>query len=222
MLRELPLLVTVALVLAFLLRTFVVQVFFIPSESMEPTLLPDDRIVVEKVSYRFTDVSRGDVVVFADDGPIDGSGGALRRAVRAVGAFFGFVPADGRDVVKRIIGLPGDRVVIEAGNVSVNGVALREPYARLDTRSGSWDVAPGALFVLGDHRARSGDSRSALGLVDRDHVIGRVVLRIWPLDRVGSIAATTFVAGDGPSGIALRREAARRASPLRKALASRW
>lgn len=187
-LKELPVLLLIAFGLAFLLRTFVVQVFFIPSESMVPTLAVDDRIVVEKVSYRFGGPSRGDVVVFAGDSPLSQSPqNGVQQVVRGIGQFLGVVPVDARDLVKRVIGLPGDRVELEDGQVSVNGTPIDEPYAQLDQDDGSFTVPEGQLFVLGDNRANSADSRSQLGYIDVDDVVGRAVLTIWPLDRAGSL-----------------------------------
>lgn len=187
-LRELPILLLIAFGLAFLLRTFVVQVFFIPSESMVPTLQVDDRIVVEKLSYLFDGPARGDVVVFAgEEGFPTAHESGVQRVVRGVGQFLGVVPVDARDLVKRVIGLPGDTVELEGGRVSVNGVPLDEPYAQLDEDGGSFTVPEGQIFVLGDNRANSADSRSSLGFVDLDNVVGRAVLRIWPVDRFGTV-----------------------------------
>lgn len=187
-LKELPVLLLIAFGLAFLLRTFVVQVFFIPSESMVPTLAVDDRIVVEKVSYRFGGPSRGDVVVFAGDSSIpEPPRNGIQQVVRGVGQFLGVVPVDARDLVKRVIGLPGDRVELDDGRVSVNGTPLEEPYAQLDSDDGLFTVPEGQLFVLGDNRANSADSRSQLGYVDVDDIVGRAVLTIWPPDRLGSV-----------------------------------
>ena len=192
-LKELPVLLLIAFGLAFLLRTFVVQVFFIPSESMVPTLQVDDRIVVEKISYLFHGPERGDVVVFAgDEGFPSATESGVQRVVRGVGQFLGVVPVDARDLVKRVIGLPGDTVVLEDGQVSVNGVPLDEPYARLDQDDGQYTVPEGELFVMGDNRGNSADSRSSLGTVDLDHVVGRAVLKIWPFDRFGGIEGTDY------------------------------
>jgi signal peptidase I len=188
-LKELPVLLLVAFGLAFLLRTFVLQVFYIPSASMRPTLVEDDRIVVEKLSYRFGDPSRGDVVVFAGEDrfstTVNESG--VQRVIRGVGQFLGVVPVDARDLVKRIIGLPGDVVELHDGVVSVNGVELDEPYAALDNDDGRWEVPEGQVFVMGDNRSNSADSRSSLGFVDMDDIVGRAIVKIWPFDRAGSI-----------------------------------
>jgi signal peptidase I len=190
-LRELPVLLLVAFLLAFLLRTFVVQVFYIPSRSMDPTLQEDDRILVEKISYRFRDPARGEVVVFAGDDPfavVDDS--TVSRVVRGVGQFIGVVPADARDFVKRVIGLPGDVVTLEDGVVFVNGVEVDEEYVVYDDdrSSGPWEVPEGSLFVLGDNRPNSADSRFGLGYIDIDDVVGRAGWVIWPPDHAGSLS----------------------------------
>lgn len=191
-LRELPVLLLVAFLLAFLLRTFVVQVFYIPSRSMEPTLQEDDRMVVEKLTYRVREPRRGEVIVFAGDEPLtleDTSAGA--RILRGVGQFIGVVPADARDFVKRVVGLPGDTVEIEDGIVLVNGVEINEPYVlNKDDRSGGpWEVPEGALFVLGDNRPNSADSRFGLGFVEIDDVVGRAAYVLWPPDHTGSLSS---------------------------------
>lgn len=198
--KELPVLLLIAFALAFLLRTFVVQVFYIPSESMLPTLQVDDRIVVEKVTYRFGGPERGDVVVFAGESPFpEPEMSTTQRVIRGVGQFLGVVPVDARDLVKRVIGLPGDHVVVEDGRVSVNGTPLEEPYARLDEHDGAYTVPEGNLFVLGDNRANSADSRSQLGYVPVADVVGRAVVTIWPLDRLGAIEGADYQeVGDAP------------------------
>lgn len=187
--RELPILLLVALVLAFLLRTFVVQVFYIPSSSMEPTLSVNDRMVVEKVTYRFRDPARGEVVVFEgeDAANRDDDRSAGERLVRGVGQFLGVVPTSARDFVKRVIGLPGDEVEIVGGVVRVNGVELDEPYVAFEDPSdyGPVTVPEGTLFFLGDNRPNSSDSRRGLGFVPLDHVVGRSVVIIWPFDNAG-------------------------------------
>ncbi|WP_426561428.1 signal peptidase I [Angustibacter sp. McL0619] len=201
--QELPVLAATALVLTLLVRTFLVQAFYIPSGSMEPTLNIGDRVLVSKLSYRLGDVQRGDVIVFdgrdsfAGAGEVEPARGVVAKTVRGVGAFFG-VSASEKDFTKRVIGLPGDRVVCcdAAGRVSVNGVAIDEPYVMPgDAPSDSpFDVVvpPGRLWVMGDHRSDSADSRSHLGdpgggTVPVDRVIGKVVLRFWPLDHLGGV-----------------------------------
>ncbi|HEX2028242.1 MAG TPA: signal peptidase I [Nitriliruptorales bacterium] len=194
--RELPALVLVAFVLAFLLRTFVVQVFYIPSSSMEPTLLVNDRILVDKVSYRFRDLRRGEVVVFegADAGLTEPNRGVVERVLRGFGQLVGVTPANARDFVKRVIGLPGDEIRIEDGKVFVNDVPLDEPYAVDDPRSCEPILVPeGQLFFLGDNRPNSSDSRyPSLGFVDRDAVVGKAFTIIWPLDRLSLLRGADY------------------------------
>ncbi|MDP8931725.1 MAG: signal peptidase I [Actinomycetota bacterium] len=180
----------VAFALAFALRTFVVQVFYIPSSSMEPTLMVNDRILVDKITYRFRDLQRGEIVVFEGDelaSPRDQARGPLETVLHGVGQLIGIAPANARDYVKRVVGLPGDRILIdESGRVYVNDVALDEPYvAAEDPRPyGPVTVPEGRLFFLGDNRPNSSDSRfENLGFVQRDHVVGKAFLAIWPLER---------------------------------------
>jgi len=192
--RELPRLLAIALIAAFLLKTLVVQAFYVPSPSMVPTLMPNDRILVNRLTYRFGDIHRQDVVVFtgpsekADRGVV---GGFLHWLVEGIGLAR---PAS-EDFVKRVIGLPGDTVEIDAnGTVFVNGSALHEPYLNRppDTRAfGPITVPAGMLFVLGDNRAQSGDSRfpppSGVGYVPTDRVVGKAFVKVWPPSRVGWI-----------------------------------
>lgn len=193
--RELPVLLLVAFVLAFLLRTFVVQVFYIPSQSMEPTLQVNDRMVVEKISYLFREPRRGEIVVFEGDRsslPVEEDTGA--RILRGVGQFLGVVPANARDFVKRVIGLPGDTIRIEDGQVFVNDVPLEEPYVRFeDTKTqGPYEVPEGKLFFLGDNRPNSSDSRYTLGYVDVDAVVGRAAVIIWPLEHLEGLGGADY------------------------------
>ncbi len=189
-------LLVIALVLAFLLRTFVVQVFYIPSSSMEPTLSVDDRMIVEKITYRFREPARGEIVVFEGesltDTTVDDTAGD--RFVRVVGQFLGVVPASARDFVKRVIGLPGDEILIEQGIVSVNGVPLEEPYVVFDDPSdyGPVVVPEGALFFLGDNRPNSSDSRRSLGFVPMDKVVGRSYAIIWPFEHTRLLTGTEY------------------------------
>ena len=194
-LRELPLLLLVALVLAFLLRTFVVQVFYIPSSSMEPTLQRDDRMVVEKLTYRFRAPVHGEILVFEGEslGEPPADEGTMQRIVRGVGQFLGVVPVSARDFVKRVVALPGDELELSDGVVFVNGQALDEPYVVFRDQSdfGPLVVPEGELFFLGDNRPNSSDSRSSLGTVPLDQVVGRSVLIIWPFDHAGLLTRDT-------------------------------
>jgi len=170
-------------------------VFFIPSSSMVPTLAVDDRIVVEKVSYRFSEPERGDVVVFSGT-PRSGDGADDQRAfgprvLEALGRFVGVVPPDPSDLVKRVIGLPGDEVAIIDGLLHLDGVPYAEDYLAGPVGSdyGPVVVPEGTLFFLGDNRRNSADSRGGLGFVARERVIGRAVAIVWPVANASSLLA---------------------------------
>lgn len=186
LLRELPILIVVALALAILLKTFLVQAFYIPSASMEPTLEPGDRVLVRKVLYH---PGRGDIIVFEDPqgrpGPDRGVvGGVVHWLSEAVGIA---TPQDD-DFIKRVVGLPGETVEIRDGTLFIDGLETSEPYleGEVDTRDyGPVQVPGGALFVLGDNRLHSSDSRFGLGFVPVDRVIGHAFVIVWPPSRVG-------------------------------------
>ena len=200
--RELPVLVGIALVLTLFVRLFVAQAFYIPSGSMQPTLEVDDRVLVSRLAYRFGDVQRGDVVVFDGGGsfapiePVD-KPNLSARVAQAIGTTLGISPSE-RDYVKRIIGLPGDRVVCcESGQLTVNGAPLDEPYVMPGDAASNQPfdvlVPTGRLWVMGDHRSSSADSRAHLGdpgggTVPLDRVVGEVVLRFWPVRDLGPLA----------------------------------
>lgn len=196
-------LLVIALMLAFLLRTFVVQVFYIPSSSMEPTLSVNDRMIVEKLTYRFREPERGEIVVFEGESLTETTAddNAGERVVRVIGQFLGVVPASARDFVKRVIGLPGDEILIEQGVVSVNGVPLEEPYVVFDDPSdyGPVIVPEGTLFFLGDNRPNSSDSRRSLGFVPRDKVVGRSYAIIWPVDHAALLTGVEYELGAAPT-----------------------
>jgi signal peptidase I len=184
--RELPVLIVLAFTLAILLKTFVVQAFFIPSGSMQPTLEPGDRVLVVKV---FDEPSRGDVIVFAD--PLGRPGeerGVVGGFVHWVTETLGFARPEDEDFIKRVIGLPGEVIELRNGRLFVDGRRLAEPYlsGRVDTRDyGPVEVPEESLFVLGDNRLNSNDSRFGLGFIPVDKVIGRAFVTIWPPSRVG-------------------------------------
>jgi signal peptidase I len=186
-LTELPGLIIMAFVLALVIKTFLVQAFFIPSGSMEPTLMPNDRVLVLKVPYYFHDPRRGDIVVFEDPDP----SGQPDRGV--VGGFFhwmfeglGVQRPDNEDFIKRVIGLPGETVMAKGGSVYVDGQKLQEPYLTQSTEDfHKTHVPAGELFVMGDNRSNSLDSRFSLGFIPIDKVIGKAEIIIWPPSRLG-------------------------------------
>jgi signal peptidase I len=215
--RQLPvwqesiLLVITAMVMAVIVKTFFLQAFYIPSESMEPTMLVNDKILVQKVSYWTGDVKRGDVVVFDDPGGWLGeedsrhANNPIQRALEVVGLY----PTGGH-LIKRVIGVGGDKVVCcnEKGKMTVNGKVLDEPYlldqqARASDQAFNVVVPKGHLWVMGDNRGNSADSRSHLGdpgggfIADKE-VVGKAWLRVWPWSRAGIIhKPSTFEAVNG-------------------------
>lgn len=157
--------VVIALILALIIRTFIFQPFYIPSRSMVPTLVPGDRILVTKFNYWFSQPKRGDVIVFKY--PVNPD----------------------KDFVKRIIALGGETLSIRNNNVYINGEKLEEPYLKkgIVTRDfGPVTVPEDSVFVMGDNRPDSRDSRY-WGALDKDLIIGKAVVRFWPLSRIGLI-----------------------------------
>lgn len=175
--QEFPVLALIAVVLALLIKTFLVQTFYIPSGSMESTLQLGDRVLVNKVVHDFREPRRGEVVVFTNVewGP-------------------------DRDYIKRIIGLPGDTVQCcdAQGRLMVNGNPLDEPYIFENTPEaqrtfGPVKVPAGRLWVMGDHRSGSGDSRAHIadrwqGTVPSDGVVGRAFVIVWPVSRAARLS----------------------------------
>jgi signal peptidase I len=187
--REVAAVILVAVLLALLIKTFVVQAFYIPSPSMHPTLVENDRVLVDRISYRFHPPERGDVIVFQDPHPRPSHQNAVAAFLHWLGQGLGLsqVGRD-KDFIKRVIGLPGDTVEMNRGQVFVNGTALREPYLspnRDMAAYGPYVVPAGNLFVLGDNRTDSDDSRGSLGFIPTDKVVGRAFILIWPPSRAG-------------------------------------
>jgi signal peptidase I len=195
---ELPILLVFALVLALLIKTFVVQAFFIPSSSMENTLEIGDKVLVNKLVYDFRPIHRGDIVVFNGDGSWDQvplhPEAPLTRLWDSISGLFGTAPGV-HDYIKRVIGVPGDHVVCcdPQGRITVNGVPLSEksylyPGNVPSTRRFSITVPQGRLWVMGDHRSVSYDSRGHMsdpgtGTVPENKVVGRAFLIVAPFSR---------------------------------------
>ncbi|WP_157802660.1 signal peptidase I [Sediminihabitans luteus] len=195
-LREVAIVVLAALVLSWLIKTFLVQAFYIPSQSMEDTLQKDDRVMVSRLVPGVFDVHRGDVVVFRDSADWltqrpTAEPGPLRRAL----VWVGLLPQDSDEhLIKRVIGTPGDHVTCctAEGKVSVNGVAIDEPYLKPGSVPSEIEfdrvVPDGMLFVMGDNRQDSIDSRyhendGNGGFVPIDEVTGTAFVLVWPFDR---------------------------------------
>lgn len=188
-LRESIEVVGLAVILAFVLRIYVLQAFYIPSKSMENTLLPDDRLLVNKLAYNFSDVKHGEIIVF--HGPVSQPW------------------AEPKDYVKRVMGIPGDRLSLKDGHLVRNGIPLDEAYLkepmdrdRILHPHLRWDrgteelvrldgadelvVPDDHLFMMGDNRNNSQDSRS-WGFVDKNDIIGRALFIYWPFSRMGFV-----------------------------------
>ena len=189
-LRETVVLVALAVLLAVVFKTFLVAAFYIPSGSMESTLNISDRVLVEKVSYRFGEVEHGDVVVFVHEEPgfePEGPSNPVTGFFSSLGQAIGVVPPSDRDFIKRVVGLPGDTINCRGGRLVRNGQPVDEPYLDDDTSTeGCRETRVGndELFVMGDNRANSQDSRS-FGAIRRSDVVGRAFVRIWPLNHIG-------------------------------------
>jgi signal peptidase I len=162
-----------ALAIALVVRLFIAEPRFIPSNSMEPTLHIGDRLIVEKLSYRLRVPQRGDIVVFNPPPQLTALGYDRSQAF-----------------IKRVIGQPGQTVQVSQGQVQVDGIALVEPYilAAPDYEMVPVEVPPGYVFVMGDNRNDSNDSH-VWGVLPQTNIIGRAVFCFWPLDRFGDITA---------------------------------
>jgi signal peptidase I len=206
--RELPILVIIALVLALVIKTFLVQAFYIPSASMENTLQggnptctgcgsspghPFDRVLVNKLVYDFRSPRRGEVIVFKgpprwpDETDFTTPSNPIARVFHDLSSAVGLAPSGGSDFIKRVIGIGGDTISCQHDQLSVNGKVLTEPFLYPRSHPCSSDgfegrtvhVPKGEVFVMGDHRDDSEDSR-VNGSVPVNDVIGRAFVVIWP------------------------------------------
>jgi signal peptidase I len=237
--QELPLLLIVAFCLAVLIRTFLVQAFYIPSGSMEKTLLIKDRVLVNKVVYDMRDPVRGEIVVFRGTDnwapevtePVSNTFSA--KLGRTIGDLVGVSRPGERDFIKRVIGLPGDKVACcdAKGRITVNGVGIDEPYiadgynsdlnqppnpTQCTSRRFTEVVIPAdEMFVMGDHRAVSQDARCQ-GPVPIKNIIGRAFVIVWPSSRFTSLSVPDVwksYATDHPTAASLRPAPVRRSTP---------
>jgi signal peptidase I len=159
--------IAAALVVAIVIKTFLFQAFYIPSESMERTLWPNDRVLVNKLSYSMHPIHRGDIVVFKRP-PSEASDPTIK------------------DLIKRVIGLPGDTIEARDGLVFINGQQLKEPYlapGMVTTSLPVTKVGAKQYFVMGDNRTNSKDSRF-IGTIPRSLIVGRAFIRVWPLSKI--------------------------------------
>ena len=201
LLKELPVLVVVALVVSLLIKTFLVQFFFIPSGSMENTLQISDRVAVNKLPFISKNISRGDVVVFRDPNnwlpeAVDYSSNKYVAKAKSALVAVGVLPNPAKQyLVKRVIGIPGDHIICctKDDKLSINGVEVTEPYIFAGNKPSDMKfdvtVPAGKIWVMGDHRGASADSRYHQedinkGFVPLSKVTGRVVAVIWPFKNI--------------------------------------
>lgn len=194
---EFVVIIAIALGIATFMRAFLIQPFYVPSGSMEQTLQINDRVIASKISTRVSGIERGEILVFKDPSgwlpPFEPNNSGIRGVLTQALTFVGLLPSDsGDDLVKRVIGIEGDQVACcnDAGQIVLNGVGLDESaYVSGPTDQVLFDVTvpPGGMFVMGDNRGNSADSRFHLGenngSVPVENAVGRVVLVVWPFDR---------------------------------------
>ena len=205
-LRESAIVIGLALLLSLIVKTWLMQAFYIPSESMENTLLKGDRVIVSKLTPKPFDLKRGDIVVFEDpDGwlppTVPTERTRLAGALNSTLTFVGLLPNDeGSHLIKRVIGLPGDRVVCcDSKKLTVNGRPVTEPYLfpsdEPSEQTFDITVPAGRVWVMGDHRSDSADSRphdegsgGAKGTVPERLIVGRALSVVWPLAHLSWLA----------------------------------
>ena len=201
-LREFPILVIVALAVSLIIKSFLVQFFYIPSGSMENTLQINDRVAVNKIPFISKSINRGDVVVFRDPSnwlpePYADNQNKVIAKIKEGLVLVGVLPNPAKQyLVKRVIGIAGDNVVGKDGIVTINGKETTEPYIFAGNKPSELDfnvtVPKGKIWVMGDHRGASADSRYHQddvnnGFVPESKVTGRVVGIIWPIKNIGTV-----------------------------------
>jgi signal peptidase I len=184
--RELPGLILVAFILALLIKTFLVQAFYIPSASMVPTLEVGDRVLVNKLVYDFGVPQRNDVIVFEDPNAVEPDRGLFEGIWNWLTEGLGFATEAEQDFIKRVIGVPGDELEIKEGHIFINGEPFDEaPGVQLGQDTfGPVTVEEDKVFVMGDNRDNSSDSRSLLGQISYDKIVGKAFVLLWPPSRV--------------------------------------
>lgn len=188
---EIPVLLIVAAVIAFLVKSLLAQAYYIPSGSMLPQLQIDDRVVVSKLAYKVHDPRRGDIIVFDDPRPgvdttktVERTG--VSKLVRKVGEGIGIIQPSTDEFIKRVVGLPGDKVAGHDGHVYINGHKLLEPYLKASVETSDFPeqtIATGKLWVMGDNRTGSADSR-VFGQIKIKTIVGRAVVKVWPFSHI--------------------------------------
>ena len=199
---ELPVLIAIAFILALLLKTFLIQAFYIPSASMEPTLLVGDRVLVNKVLFELREPRRGEIVVFTKDDPVAmPEENLVERLLRSLSSGLGVSHTGEKDYIKRIIGLPGETIEMRNGVVIVDGKKVPEALtteggylAERDPNDfGPVKVPEGEFFMMGDNRQNSSDSRfPQLGTIPREAIIGRAFVTIWPFSRLDTLPGASY------------------------------
>ena len=202
LLREIPLLVVVSLIISIFIKAFLIQAFYIPSGSMENTLQINDRVAVNKLPFVSGKINRGDVVVFRDPDswlpePDESTNSTVVSKIKDGLVLVGVLPNPAKQyLVKRVIGVAGDNVVGKDGVVTINGKKTTEPYIFAGNKASELDfnvtVPEGKIWVMGDHRGASADSRYHQddvnnGFVPESKVTGRVVGIIWPFKNLSTV-----------------------------------
>lgn len=206
LLREVPVIVVSALIVSVVIKTFLLHFFFIPSGSMEKTLQVGDRIAVNKLATFWSDIRRGEAVVFKDPAnwlgaPYEAPMNPVVKDIKKGLEFVGILPNPSTQyLIKRVVGVGGDHIVCcdAKGNLTVNGVSIEEPYVYSGNKPSDTNfdvrVPKGFIWVMGDHRAASADSRFHTndvnkGMVPLKYVEGRAVLVVWPFNHIKFISA---------------------------------